>query len=293
MLPRPGRVDDNNIDTDTVATDLLRTSSRVALALPLTFPYYYYYCCPRAGRIVADAVLKSDRLIDDHEVVPLSGIARIVTPRPETTSPTVAAASTESEEQQDASDREQETVNAAKGTEKKLETNDMNTGLLVEVWCKGFLWDRFLGYYYVPLTEVSYMNEEGSAQWVSLDSELEMRGAEIIGTKKPTGHSLLIDCRLDLPFGKCEQRTRWKALLTSETAMQLRAARPMCGSGTLVKILGPDRRTVLISGTSLISRSSFRLISWFFLTNASDSLSLFLSTSLWISCGSYDRDFTV
>ncbi|XP_015431968.1 PREDICTED: uncharacterized protein LOC107188226 [Dufourea novaeangliae] len=122
----------------------------------------------------------------------------------------------------------------------------MNTGLLVEVWCKGFLWDRFLGYYYVPLTEVSYMNEvtskqsynapttpgqqeqqqqqqqhispdsmpdtnsntqlpditntEGSAQWVSLDSELEMRGAEIIGTKKPTGHSLLIDCRLDLPF---------------------------------------------------------------------------------------------
>nr|XP_034195908.1 protein unc-13 homolog B isoform X9 [Osmia lignaria] len=161
-----------------------------------------------------------------------------------------------------------------------FETNDMNTGLLVEVWCKGFLWDRFLGYYYVPLSEVSYMNEvtskqsyntskstvstgkqeqeqqqqqhisldsmrdtnsntqappdftntEGSGQWVSLDSELEMRGAEIIGTKKPTGHSLLIDCRLELPFGKCEQRTRWKSLLTSETAMQLRAARPMCGS---------------------------------------------------------------
>ncbi|XP_031836791.2 protein unc-13 homolog A-like [Nomia melanderi] len=81
-----------------------------------------------------------------------------------------------------------------------FETNDMNTGLLVEVWCKGLLWDRFLGYYYVPLSEVSYMNEEGSGQWVSLDSELEMRGAEIIGTKKPTGHSLLIDCRLELPF---------------------------------------------------------------------------------------------
>lgn len=39
------------------------------------------------------------------------------------------------------------------------ETNDMNAGLLVEVWCKGFLWDRFLGYYYIPLSEVSYMNE--------------------------------------------------------------------------------------------------------------------------------------
>lgn len=44
------------------------------------------------------------------------------------------------------------------------ETNDMNTGLLVEVWCKGFLWDRFLGYYYVPLSEVSYMNEVTSKQ---------------------------------------------------------------------------------------------------------------------------------
>lgn len=35
----------------------------------------------------------------------------------------------------------------------------MNAGLLVEVWCKGFLWDRFLGYYFIPLSEVSYMNE--------------------------------------------------------------------------------------------------------------------------------------
>lgn len=35
--------------------------------------------------------------------------------------------------------------------------------------------------------------------------------------------------------GKRVQRTGWKALLTSKTAMQLRAARPMCGSGTLVK----------------------------------------------------------
>lgn len=44
------------------------------------------------------------------------------------------------------------------------ETNDMNTGLLVEVWCKGFLWDRFMGYYYIPLSEVSYMNEVTTKQ---------------------------------------------------------------------------------------------------------------------------------
>lgn len=41
----------------------------------------------------------------------------------------------------------------------RSETNDMNAGLVIEVWCKGFLWDRFLGYYYIPLSEVSYMNE--------------------------------------------------------------------------------------------------------------------------------------
>ncbi|KAI4499284.1 hypothetical protein M0802_005544 [Mischocyttarus mexicanus] len=40
-----------------------------------------------------------------------------------------------------------------------FETNDMRAGLLVEVWCKGFLWDRFLGYYFIPLSEVTYMNE--------------------------------------------------------------------------------------------------------------------------------------
>ncbi|XP_018303171.1 uncharacterized protein [Mycetomoellerius zeteki] len=120
-----------------------------------------------------------------------------------------------------------------------FETNDMNAGLVVEVWCKGFLWDRFLGYYYIPLSEVSYMNEvtrnqcnlsrtaevqdrqseqsdmcdtnsntqpdiitdtETTGQWVSLGLELEQRGNDIIGTKKPTGHSLLIDCRLELPY---------------------------------------------------------------------------------------------
>ncbi|XP_070163227.1 protein unc-13 homolog B-like isoform X11 [Polyergus mexicanus] len=120
-----------------------------------------------------------------------------------------------------------------------FETNDMNAGLVVEVWCKGFLWDRFLGYYYIPLSEVSYMNEvtrnqcnlnhtevqhferhtsfdmrdtnsntqpdiitdtETTGQWVNLGLELEQRGNDIIGTKKPTDHSLLIDCRLELPY---------------------------------------------------------------------------------------------
>ncbi|XP_020712290.2 protein unc-13 homolog B isoform X11 [Athalia rosae] len=111
-----------------------------------------------------------------------------------------------------------------------FETNDVNTGLLVEVWSKGIVWDEALGYHYIPLPEVSYSNEDGSGQWISLDSEVEMRGGEVVGTKKPTGHTLLIDCRFELPFGKCDPPTGWKVLLRSETAMKLRAARPTCGS---------------------------------------------------------------
>ncbi|XP_059487205.1 protein unc-13 homolog B isoform X13 [Neocloeon triangulifer] len=83
-----------------------------------------------------------------------------------------------------------------------FETNDVNTGLLIEVWSKGMIWDRALGYNYIPLTEVQYSNEEGSCQqWLALEAELVMRDGEVVGTKNPTGHSLLVDCRFELPFG--------------------------------------------------------------------------------------------
>lgn len=37
---------------------------------------------------------------------------------------------------------------------------------------------------------------------MSLEAELVMRDGEVVGTKNPTGHSLLVDCRFELPFGK-------------------------------------------------------------------------------------------
>lgn len=58
------------------------------------------------------------------------------------------------------------------------ETNDMNAGLVVEVWCKGFLWDRFLGYYYIPLSEVSYMNEVTRNQCNLSTAEVQDRQSE-------------------------------------------------------------------------------------------------------------------
>jgi hypothetical protein len=44
--------------------------------------------------------------------------------------------------------------------------------------------------------------QEGTGQWLSLEAELVMRDGEVVGTKNPTGHSLLVDCRFELPFGK-------------------------------------------------------------------------------------------
>ncbi|KAK9747205.1 C2 domain [Popillia japonica] len=81
-----------------------------------------------------------------------------------------------------------------------FETNDLNTGLLIEVWSKGMIWDRAMGYHWIPLQGVQYSNEEGSGQWLSLEAELVMRDGEVVGTKNPTGHSLLVDCRFELPF---------------------------------------------------------------------------------------------
>uniref|UniRef100_A0A6P7FZK2 Uncharacterized protein LOC114332330 isoform X1 n=1 Tax=Diabrotica virgifera virgifera TaxID=50390 RepID=A0A6P7FZK2_DIAVI len=81
-----------------------------------------------------------------------------------------------------------------------FETNNLDTGLLIEVWSKGMIWDRAIGYHWIPLQTIQYSNEEGIGQWRSLEAELVMRDGEVIGTKMPTGHSLLLDCRFELPF---------------------------------------------------------------------------------------------
>uniref|UniRef100_A0A8D9AHQ4 Protein unc-13 homolog A n=1 Tax=Cacopsylla melanoneura TaxID=428564 RepID=A0A8D9AHQ4_9HEMI len=81
-----------------------------------------------------------------------------------------------------------------------FETNDVNQGLLIEVWDKGIIWDRAIGYHYLPLPQVPFSHEDGPGQWLSLDGELVMMDGEVVGTKIPTGHSILMDCRFELPF---------------------------------------------------------------------------------------------
>ncbi|XP_015369077.1 PREDICTED: phorbol ester/diacylglycerol-binding protein unc-13-like [Diuraphis noxia] len=94
-----------------------------------------------------------------------------------------------------------------------FETNDVNTGLLVEVWRRGFLLDYAIGYHMVSLPTVRYSNEDGEGDWVSLDAELEMSDGEVTGTRCPTGHYLLIDARFELPFGPYDPPTGWKEIL--------------------------------------------------------------------------------
>lgn len=41
----------------------------------------------------------------------------------------------------------------------------------------------------------------GEGQWLSLDQELVMEEGEVVGTKVPTGHSLLLEAHFELPCG--------------------------------------------------------------------------------------------
>uniref|UniRef100_A0A915Q279 Uncharacterized protein n=1 Tax=Setaria digitata TaxID=48799 RepID=A0A915Q279_9BILA len=72
--------------------------------------------------------------------------------------------------------------------------------MLLELWNKGVLWDKLLGVHYLALTSVQYSNEAGPGKWFQIDQELETRNGQTVGTSRPTGHSLLVDVRFELPY---------------------------------------------------------------------------------------------
>ncbi|XP_070209197.1 protein unc-13 homolog B-like [Littorina saxatilis] len=81
-----------------------------------------------------------------------------------------------------------------------FETMRLDTGLIVELWNKGMLWDKLLGLHWLPLTKVHHSNKEGKGRWLSLDQELMIHNGEIVGTQFPAEHSVLIDARFELPY---------------------------------------------------------------------------------------------
>lgn len=81
-----------------------------------------------------------------------------------------------------------------------FETNRMDTGLVIEVWNKGMLWDKLMGCQWLPLVGIQYSTEVGEGEWLSLDSELIMAEGEVKGTKSPTGHSILVEAHFELPY---------------------------------------------------------------------------------------------
>uniref|UniRef100_A0A674NQB8 Unc-13 homolog Ba (C. elegans) n=1 Tax=Takifugu rubripes TaxID=31033 RepID=A0A674NQB8_TAKRU len=71
--------------------------------------------------------------------------------------------------------------------------NHLESGLVVELWNKGLIWDTLIGTALIPLNTIQQSDEEGPGHWVSLDSEVLMKEGEICGTTNPTPSSDIPD----------------------------------------------------------------------------------------------------
>uniref|UniRef100_A0A3Q3FTI5 Unc-13 homolog Ba (C. elegans) n=1 Tax=Labrus bergylta TaxID=56723 RepID=A0A3Q3FTI5_9LABR len=81
-----------------------------------------------------------------------------------------------------------------------FEISHLESGLVVELWNKGLIWDTMIGTALIPLDTIQQSDQEGPGKWTSLDSEVLMREDEICGTTNPTQHQVLLDTRFELPF---------------------------------------------------------------------------------------------
>ncbi|XP_054160365.1 protein unc-13 homolog B-like [Oppia nitens] len=81
-----------------------------------------------------------------------------------------------------------------------FETNRIDTGLVIELWNKGLLWDKLIGTNWMPLINIQFATEVAEGQWLSLDAELEIINGEVCGTHTPTGHHLLLEAHFEPPY---------------------------------------------------------------------------------------------
>ncbi|MGH0131549.1 UNVERIFIED_CONTAM: hypothetical protein FKN15_025522 [Acipenser sinensis] len=80
-----------------------------------------------------------------------------------------------------------------------FEISDLERGLTVEVWDKGFIWDTLLGTVWIPLKTVERAAAEGPGEWRILNSDVLMNEGEICGADNPTLHEILLDIYYELP----------------------------------------------------------------------------------------------
>ncbi|KAJ6664313.1 hypothetical protein lerEdw1_008532, partial [Lerista edwardsae] len=73
-----------------------------------------------------------------------------------------------------------------------FEISGVEKGFAAELWSKGWLWDRFLGAVWIPLTMVEYATDEGPGVWWTLDTEVVKKG------KASLPHKLLLDAHIAL-----------------------------------------------------------------------------------------------
>uniref|UniRef100_A0A7N6AEL7 Unc-13 homolog Ba (C. elegans) n=1 Tax=Anabas testudineus TaxID=64144 RepID=A0A7N6AEL7_ANATE len=109
-----------------------------------------------------------------------------------------------------------------------FEINHLESGLVVELWNKGLIWDTMIGTALIPLSTIRQSDEEGPGEWTALDSEVLMREDEICGTTNPTPHQVLLDTRFELPFDIPEDEAQyWTSKLERINTMRIHDEYPL------------------------------------------------------------------
>uniref|UniRef100_H3DD31 Unc-13 homolog Ba (C. elegans) n=1 Tax=Tetraodon nigroviridis TaxID=99883 RepID=H3DD31_TETNG len=109
-----------------------------------------------------------------------------------------------------------------------FEINHLESGLVVELWNKGLIWDTMIGTALIPLDTIQQSDQEGPGHWLSLDSEVLMREGEVCGTTNPTPHQVLLDARFELPFDIPDDEAQyWTSKLERINTMRIHDEYPL------------------------------------------------------------------
>lgn len=82
---------------------------------------------------------------------------------------------------------------------KLSEINEVDSGLIIELWNRELTWDTLLGLLWLPLNNIKHLSSfNDDTEWFKLDSELcTTKDGQIKYSKNPTIHRLLVNIRLE------------------------------------------------------------------------------------------------